>query len=70
MANILRKQLTADEHHMLHIELPYDMEKDVDVIILPRSSSSSIKTQDGLIDDSGFIKNILNSAEEDCWNEL
>jgi hypothetical protein len=23
-----------------------------------------------LIDESGFAKNILNSPEEDCWNDL
>jgi len=23
-----------------------------------------------LMDESGFAKNVLNSSEEDCWNDL
>jgi len=48
---------------------------DVDVIIYPGSPNKVTAEQENLemaklMDESGFAKNILNSAEEDCWNDL
>jgi len=48
---------------------------EVDVIVFPRTSSKEAAQQESLamaqlMDESGFAKNILNSAEEDCWNDL
>ena len=75
MSGVLRKQLTADASHTIHFVLPPEMGDDVDVIIVPRSSTKQATQQESLalakmMDVSGFAKNILNSAEEDCWNDL
>lgn len=75
MSSVLRKQLTADASHTIHLVLPPDMGDEVEVIVFPRSSSKLAVQQEslamaGLMDQSSFSKNILNSAEEDCWNDL
>ena len=75
MNNVLRKQLTADANHTIHIVLPAEMGDEVEVVVFPRSSSKLSAQQESLImaklmDESGFAKNILNSVEEDCWNDL
>ena len=75
MSSVLRKQLTADASHTIHLVLPPEMGDEVDVIVYPRSSSKLAAQQESLsmskmMDESGFSKNILNSAEEDCWNDL
>ena len=75
MSGVLRKQLTADASHTIHFVLPPEMGDEVDVIIVPRSSTKQATQQESLamaqmMDESGFAKNILNSAEEDCWNDL
>ena len=75
MSSVLRKQLTADATHTIHLVLPPEMGDEVDVIVYPRSSSKLAAQQESLamskmMDESGFSKNILNSAEEDCWNDL
>ena len=75
MSSILRKQLTADASHTIHLVLPPEMGDEVEVIVFPRSSSQLAMQQESLamallMDGSGFAKNILNSAEEDCWNDL
>lgn len=75
MSNVLRQQLTADASHTIHLVLPPDMGDEVEVIVFPRASSKVAAQQEslalaGLMDESGFAKNILSSAEEDCWNDL
>ena len=75
MSSVLRKQLTADASHTIHLVLPPEMGDEVDVIVYPRSSSKLAAQQESLamskmMDESGFSKSILNSAEEDCWNDL
>lgn len=75
MSTILRKHLTADASHTIHLILPLEMGDEVDVIVIPRSSSKVAAHQESqamaqLMDESGFAKNILNSVEEDCWNDL
>ena len=75
MSTILRKHLTADASHTIHLVLPLEMGDEVDVIVIPRSSSKEAEQQESqvmaqLMDESGFAKNILNSVEEDCWNDL
>ena len=75
MSNILRQQLTADASHTIHVVLPPEMGDEVEVIVFPRSTSKSAAQQESLamarlMDESGYSKNILNSAEEDCWNDL
>jgi hypothetical protein len=75
MSSVLRKQLTADANHTIHIVLPAEMGDEVEVVVFPRSSSKLAAQQESsamarLMDKSGFVKNILNSTEEDCWNYL
>jgi len=75
MSGVLRKQLTADASHTIHLVLPPEMGDEVEVIVYPRSSSKAAARKEGLamsqlMDESGFAKNVLNSAEEDCWNDL
>lgn len=75
MSNILRQQLKADASHMIHLALPPEMGDEVEIIVFPRQSSKLAGQQESLamarlMDESGFAKNILNSAEEDCWNDL
>lgn len=75
MSNILRKQLTADASHTIHLVLPPEMGDEVEVIVFPRQTSKASAQKESLamaqlMDESGFAKNILNSAEEDCWNDL
>ncbi|MBS3955560.1 MAG: hypothetical protein KGZ88_21665 [Methylomicrobium sp.] len=72
MSTTIRQQLKADANHMIHFELPPEMSDEVEVIIF---SSKSLKQQENLdmaqvMDETGFAKNILNSPEEDCWNDL
>ena len=75
MSNVLRRQLTADASHTIHLVLPPEMGDDVEIIVFPRSSSKEATPQESLamarmMDETGFVKNVLNSAEEDCWNDL
>jgi hypothetical protein len=75
MSSVLRKQLTADANHTIHIVLPAEMGDEVEVIVFPRSSYKLAAQEESLalarlMDESGFAKNILNSIEEDCWNDL
>lgn len=75
MSSVLRKQLTADASHTIHLVLPPEMGDEVEVIVFPRSSSELAMQQESmamarLVDESGFARNILGSAEEDCWNDL
>ena len=75
MSSVIRKHLTADASHTIHLMLPPEMGNEVEVIVFPRSSSKAAAQQEslalaGLMDESGFVKNVLNSAEEDCWNDL
>ena len=75
MSNVLRRQLTADASHTIHLVLPPEMGDDVEIIVFPRSSSKEATPQESLamarmMDETGFVKNVLNSEEEDCWNDL
>lgn len=75
MSSVLRKQLTADASHTIHLVLPPEMGDEVEIIVFPRAPSQLAVQQESLamsqmMDESGFAKNILNSAEEDCWNDL
>jgi len=75
MSNILRQQLKADASHTIHLVLPPEMGDEVEVIVFQRAFSKSEAQQESLVmarlmDESGFAKNVLNSLEEDCWNDL
>lgn len=80
MSVLLRKHLIADANHTIHFVLPPEMGDEVEIIILPRKfskdNSSKLSAQQEslmmaqMMDESGFAINILNSTEEDCWNDL
>ena len=75
MRRVLRKYLTADANHTIHLVLPSEMSGEVEVVVFPRTSSQAAAQQESLamaalMDESGFSKNVLNSAQEDCWNDL
>lgn len=72
---ILRESLCVDANHQLHINVPADMGDEFEVIVIPRITSKKKMTQEilgmaQLMDESGFAQNILNSTDEDCWNDL
>ena len=73
--SVLKETLHVDQNNQLHIKIPEEMGKEVDVIIFPSSAAKKIMSDDSInmariMDESGFAKNILNSTEEDCWNDL
>lgn len=75
MSSVLHQQLTADANHTIHLVLPPEMGDEVEVIVFRRSSPKLAIQQESLamarlMDESGFARNILDSAEEDCWNDL
>ncbi len=75
MSSVLRQYLTADASHTIHLLLPPEMDSEVEVVVFSRTSSKVAAQQESLamavlMDESGFAKNVLNSPEEDCWNDL
>ena len=71
---VLKKTLKVDKNHQLHIGIPVEMGEEVEIIVFP-STGVKNKPSDNIdmarvFDESGFAKNILNSTEEDCWNDL
>jgi hypothetical protein len=71
----LRQQLTADASHTIHFTLPPEMSAEVEVIILPRAGRGQNMPPEAMamaqvMDETGFAQRVLNSPEEDCWNEL
>lgn len=59
----------------IHLALPARMGDEVEIIVFPRTSVKCPIPQEALamaklMDESGFAKNILNSAEDACWNAL
>jgi hypothetical protein len=72
MSSKLSKQRTGDANHLVP---PPEMSDQVDVIVFPRTSSKLAMKQERLaiaklMDESGFIQNVLNNSEEECWNNL
>jgi hypothetical protein len=75
MNSIFRQQIKADADHMIHVHLPPDMGDDVEVIVFSRQAPKSATPQTSqemaqLFDETGFANKVLNSLEEDCWNDL
>ncbi len=71
----LRQIVTADASHTIHVKLPPEISDRVEVIVMSAVNDQSEISAERLIqaklmDESGFAKNVLNSSEEDCWNEL
>lgn len=75
MNGVLRKQLTVDANHAIHLTLPPEMGDEVEVIVFPKKSLDAAwdvesLTMARLMDETGFVQSVLNSTEEDCWNDL
>ena len=71
----IRQRLTADANHTIHVTLPPEMGDEVEIIILPRGAEQAAIPAASLdmarlMDETGFARNVLASAEEDCWNAL
>lgn len=76
--NYLRQIVRPDTKHQIHIDVPEDFGNEVEVIVRslhnkPESlndiSPESLAVM-RLTDESGFVRNVINSVEEDCWNDL
>ncbi len=74
---ILRETVTADKNHFLHIQLPKYFSNEVEVLILPLKPK--VKQTDippksmammKITDETAFVQDVINSKEEDCWNDL
>ncbi len=71
----MRQRIKVDSNHTIHVTLPMEMGDDVEVIIVPLGKGDVSIPQESLamailMDETGFAKHVLNSPEEDCWNEL
>jgi hypothetical protein len=74
-SNVFRQRVTADANHTIHITLPPEMGDEVEVIVLPSGAKNTAMPEQSLamaqlMDETGFARNVLASAEEDCWNAL
>ena len=70
-----RQQLKADASHTIHVVIPSEMGDEVEVFVFPcgavkKDMPLESLAMASLMDESGFAKNVLNSAEEECWNDL
>lgn len=74
-----RQTLIADTNHSIHLTLPPEMGNEVEVIVrdlaAPQTAQSAPLPPESMavsaaVDQSGFVQDVLGSAEEECWNEL
>jgi hypothetical protein len=56
----------------LHVKIPAGMGKCFEMIILPVADEEQRESHDymKLQEESGFIKSVVASTEEDIWNDL
>lgn len=71
----IQQRLIADANHTIHITLPPEMGNEVEIIILPSGAEQAAIPAASLdmarlMDETGFARSVLASAEEDCWNAL
>lgn len=71
----LRQFVTADASHTIHVKLPPEISDRVEVIVMSAANSPSDMHEESLgrarlVDESGFVTNVLNNPDEDCWNDL
>jgi hypothetical protein len=79
---ILREVMKVDENHSLHIQLPEGFANEVEVLILPLEQKDKNESViDNMIsaesmaimrltEETSFVKDVIGSEEEDCWNDL
>lgn len=73
MATQLQHGLTPDADRMLHIKVPEHLGNQVDVLIAPTNSNAADVAQPfqrTIFWDTAFARDVLNSDEENCWNDL
>ena len=74
-SQILREIGTVDENHQLHLDLkiPDGFAKQVEVLILPIQENIAPSAENlavmKMTDETDFVKTILASEEEECWDE-
>jgi len=56
----------------LHVKIPAGMGKRFEMIILPLADEETVESHDymKLQEESGFVKSVIASPEEDVWNDL
>lgn len=73
--NAYYQQLRTDSSHAIHLVIPEELGSEVEVFVFSRGAENKEIPPDSLamaslMDETGFAKNILNSAIEECWNDL
>ncbi len=71
----IRQRLSADANHTIDVTLPPEMGDEVEFIMLPSGTEQAALPAASLdmarlMDETGFARNVLASAEKDCWNAL
>jgi hypothetical protein len=70
---LLRQRLKADANRMIQIEIPAHLGEEVDVLVFPsgtvQGGTESLATMK-LFEETALARDVLNSQEEECWNDL
>jgi hypothetical protein len=70
---LLRQHLKADANRMIQIEVPEYFGESVDILIFPSGAnpvSMESLARMKLFEETSFARDVLNSQEEECWNDL
>ena len=70
---LLRLHLKADANRMIQIEIPEHFGDLVDLLIFPSGTSPAASESLAgmkLPEETAFARDVLNSQEEECWNDL
>lgn len=69
---VLRMIKATDQNGFLHIQVPPDMGKVFELIVLPFDADQVSETMaySAIQAQGGFVSEVLGSASEDVWNEI
>lgn len=70
---LLRQHLKADANRIIQIEIPEYFGDLVDILIFPSGTAPATTeslAQMKLFEETAFARDVLNSHEEECWNDL
>lgn len=78
MRQTIHTIVTPDINRHIHIEVPIDFGNNVEVILIsenakettPMVASPESLAMIRLIEETSFVKDVVGSAEEDCWNGI
>jgi hypothetical protein len=77
MLPAIRKIAHPDSQGLIQIEVPATFGSAVEVIILPLGEQASFQVPDAnpssalaAIENSAFVREVIASPMEDCWNDL